>query len=122
MADLVLPAATYLERTEPEWFKSDVWLPLLTLRQKCIEVGEALPDTQIMIKLGRALCYEQEFPTEDIDYYIDEDLRPYGFTADQLRENPHGLPFGSIEYEKFKKAGFRSPGNKAKTTDRKSVV
>ena len=113
LADLVLPAATYLERTEPEWFKSDVWLPLLTLRQKCIEVGEALPDTQIMIKLGRALCYEQEFPTEDIDYYIDEDLRPSGFTADQLRENPHGLPFGSIEYEKFKKAGFRSPGNKA---------
>ncbi len=113
LADLVLPAATYLERTEPEWFKSDVWLPLLTLRQKCVEVGEALPDTQIMILLGRALGYTEEFPTEDIDYYIDADLAPSGFTVSQLRECPHGIPFGKIEYEKFKKVGFRSPGGKA---------
>lgn len=113
LADLVLPAATYLERTEPEWFKSDVWLPILTLRQKCVEVGEALPDTQIMIKLGRALGYEEEFPTEDIAYYIDEDLSPAGITLNQLREHPHGVWFGQIEYEKFKKSGFRTPGGKA---------
>lgn len=113
LADLVLPAATYLERTEPEWFKSDVWLPILTLRQKCVEVGEALPDTQIIIKLGRALGYEEEFPTEDIAYYIDEDLSPAGITLDRLREHPHGVWFGQIEYEKFKKSGFRAPGGKA---------
>ena len=39
-------AATYLECTEPEWFKSDVWLPIATLRQKSVSVGEALPDSQ----------------------------------------------------------------------------
>ncbi|WP_172135248.1 molybdopterin-dependent oxidoreductase [Adlercreutzia sp. ZJ473] len=113
LADLVLPAATYLERTEPEWFKSDVWLPILTFRQKCVQVGEALPDTQIMIKLGRALGFEEEFPTEDIDYYIDADLRPSGITAEQLRKNPSGIAFADIEYEKFKTAGFRAPGGKA---------
>ena len=63
LADLVLPAATYLERTEPEWFKSDVWLPILTYRRACVTVGEALPDTQIMIRLGRALGFTEEFPT-----------------------------------------------------------
>lgn len=113
LADLVLPAATYLERTEPEWFKSDAWLPIVTLRQKCVTVGEALPDTQIMVKLGRALGFDEEFPTEEIDYYIDEDLAPSGITVAQLRERPHGIPFGSIEYEKFKKAGFKAPGGKA---------
>lgn len=113
LADLVLPAATYLERTEPEWFKSDVWLPILTFRQKCVEVGEALPDTQIMIKLGRALGYEEEFPTEDIEYYINADLAPSGITVKQLRANPQGIRFGEIAYEKFKKDGFRSPGGKA---------
>lgn len=46
LADLVLPAATYLECTEPEWFESDVWLPIATLRQKSVSVGEALPDSQ----------------------------------------------------------------------------
>ncbi len=113
LADLVLPAATYLERTEPEWFKSDVWLPILTFRQKCVEVGEALPDTQIMIRLGRALGFTEEFPTEDISYYIDEDLRPSGITTEMLRESPDGIVFADIEYEKFKKVGFRAPGGKA---------
>ncbi len=113
LADLVLPAATYLERTEPEWFKSDVWLPILTFRQKCVQVGEAIPDTQIMIKLGRALGFEEEFPTEDIDYYINEDLKPSGITAEALRKQPRGIPFATIEYEKFKKNGFRAPGGKA---------
>lgn len=112
LADMVLPAATYLERTEPEWFKSDVWLPVLTLRQKAVTVGEALPDTQIMIELGRALGFLDEFPTEDIEYYIDEDLKPSGITLAQLRENPEGVVFGAIEYEKFKTAGFRAPGGK----------
>lgn len=112
LVDLVLPAATYLERTEPEWFKSDVWLPILTLRQKATTVGEALPDTQIMIGLGRALGYVDEFPTEDIAYYIDEDLKPSGITLKQLQESPDGIPFGNIAYEKFKKDGFRAPGGK----------
>lgn len=112
LADLVLPAATYLERTEPEWFKSDVWLPILTYRQKCVTVGEALPDTQIMIRLGRALGFTEEFPTEDIRYYIDLDLQPSGITAAQLEESPSGIVFAQVELEKFRTAGFRSPGGK----------
>ena len=112
LADLVLPAATYLERTEPEWFKSDVWLPILTCRQKCVTVGEALPDTQIMIRLGRALGFTEEFPTEDIRYYIDLDLQPSGITAAQLEESPSGIVFAQVELEKFRTAGFRSPGGK----------
>ncbi len=112
LADLVLPAATYLERTEPEWFKSDVWLPILTYRQKCVTVGEALPDTQIMIRLGRALGFTEEFPTEDIRYYIDLDLQPSGITAARLEESPSGVVFAQVELEKFRTAGFRSPGGK----------
>ena len=112
LADLVLPAATYLERTEPEWFKSDVWLPILTYLQKCVTVGEALPDTQIMIRLGRALGFTEEFPTEDIRYYIDLDLQPSGITAAQLEESPSGIVFAQVELEKFRTAGFRSPGGK----------
>lgn len=113
LADLVLPAATYLERTEPEWFKSDVWLPILTLRQKTVQIGEAKPDTQVMIELGRALGFTEEWPSLDIEYYIDLDLEPSGFTYEQLAQRPTGIPFATIETEKFRKAGFRSPGGKA---------
>lgn len=112
LADLVLPAATYLERTEPEWFKSDSWYPELTLRQKCVTVGEARPDTQIMIDLGRELGYTEQFPTDDIVWYIDEDLKPSGITYEQLLENPHGLEYGKVEYCKHEGKGFRAPGGK----------
>lgn len=112
LADLVLPAATYLERTEPEWFKADRWLPILTLRRKAVQVGEARPDTQVMIDLGRALGFTEEFPETDIGWYIDEDLKPSGITYEQLLANPAGVPFGEIEYEKFRRTGFGSPGGK----------
>ena len=108
LADLVLPAATYVERTEPEWFNCT--FPEVTLRQKAVTVGEALPDTQIMIELGRALGFTEEFPTHDISWYIDEDLRPSGITYEQLREKPHGVAFGGLGFNGFEKNGFRSPG------------
>lgn len=112
-ADLVLPAATYLERTEPEWFKSDSWFPELTLRQKAVQVGESKPDTQIMIELGRACGFTEEFPTTDITWYINEDLKPSGITYEELREHPHGVPYAQVTYEKFREDGFRAPGGKA---------
>lgn len=118
LADLVLPAATYLERTEPEWFKSDSWYPELTLRQKTAQIGEARADTQIMLELGRALGFTEEFPTTDIDWYIDECLKPSGITYEQLLDAPHGLVYGEVIYEKHKLAAaqgrpaFRAPGGK----------
>lgn len=108
LADLVLPAATYLERTEPEWFNCT--FPEVTLRQKAVTVGEALPDTQIMIELGRALGFTEEFPTHDISWYIDQDLAPSGITYAQLRESPHGVRFGGLGARGYEKGGFRSPG------------
>ena len=111
LADLVLPAATYAERTEPEWFNCGY--PEVTLRQKAATVGEALPDSQIMIELGRALGYLDEFPTHDIAWYIDQDLAPCGITYEQLRESPHGIEFGRITLRDYETRGFRAPGGVA---------
>lgn len=111
LADLVLPAATYAERTEPEWFNCGY--PEVTLRQKAATVGEALPDSQIMIELGRALGYLDEFPTHNIAWYIDQDLAPCGITYEQLRESPHGIEFGRITLRDYETRGFRAPGGVA---------
>ncbi len=112
IADLILPAATYLERTEPEWFKSDSWYPVLTLRQKTVQIGESIPDTAFAIKLGRALGYTDEFPTEEMPWYIDECLKPSGITYQQLLDTPGGVEYAPMVYEKFKTGGFRAPGGK----------
>lgn len=112
-ADLVLPVATYLERTEPEWFKSDMRFPLVTLRQKAVQIGEARADTEIMILIGQALGYHEEFPTQDMSWYINEDLGPSGITYEQLLENPHGVKFADLKFRKYENSGFNTPDGKA---------
>lgn len=94
VADWVLPAASYLERTEPEWFRWDYGLPIVRLRRKVVQVGEARSDAEILVALGRKLGLEEAFPTDDIGWYIDELLKPSGITLQKLEEAPEGIPFG----------------------------
>lgn len=91
LADIVLPAASYLERTEPEWFKWDRWYPYLRLRRKVASVGEALPDWEICAKLGQKLGFEEYFPNEDIAYYTDLILKPRELRMNNWRKLISGL-------------------------------
>lgn len=113
LADLVLPAATYLERTEPEWFKYDYALTSIRLRRKAVTVGEARPDSEILIELGRRLGFTDAFPTDDITWYIDELLKGTGITYQVLEEHPEGIQVAPVEYRKYEKMGFPLPGGKA---------
>jgi len=63
-----LPAATYLERTEPEWFKYDYGTTSVKLRQQAVTIGEAWPDSKITIELGRKLGLTEAFLNEDVIY------------------------------------------------------
>ena len=112
-ADLVLPAATYLERTGPEWFKYDYWLSSITLRQQTVTVGEAWPDSKIIIQLGRKLGFTDAFPTEDVVWYIDELLKPSGITYEKLCKQPTGIGVAPVVYQKYRQSGFMLPGGKA---------
>lgn len=113
LADIVLPAASYLERTEPEWFKWDRWYPYVRLRRKVVTVGEALPDWQICVKLGQKLGFKEYFPNEDIAYYTNLLLEPSGITYEDLEKAENGIEFGEIQYKKYEKSGFALPGGKA---------
>ena len=113
LADLILPAATYLERTEPEWFKYDYWLSSVHLRQKAVTVGEAKPDTRLIIDLGRKLGLTEEFPTDDIAWYTDELFKPAGITFKQIQEAPLGISVAPVVYQKYRQGGFNLPGGVA---------
>ena len=102
-ADIVLPASTFLERTEPAWFKYGQALPNVHLRQKVAQIGDSRADYQIIIDLGRNMGLEDCFPSKDVSYYIDALLKPSGITFQKLKENPGGiefakLPFGQYDY------------------------
>jgi len=100
-ADIVLPASTFLERTEPEWFKYGQALPIVYLRQKVARIGDSRPDYQILIDLGRKLGLEDYFPSKDVSYYIDALLKPSGITLEKLQENPGGIRFAELPFNQY---------------------
>ena len=112
LADIVLPAATFLERTEPEFFQYDRFYPYIRLRRQVATYGEALPDWQICVKLGQALGFGEYFPNEDIAYYTNLMLKPSGITYEKLNQD-FWVKFADIDYQKYKTAGFALPGGKA---------
>jgi len=118
MADIVLPAATYLERTEISWWKFEWYLPFLYLRQKVAQIGEARSEIQITIDLARKLGLEEYFPTDDPVYYMDEILRPTGITVAELQKHPEGIPYGTISYQKYKTEGINLPEGKVNIISR----
>jgi len=111
LADIVLPAASYLERTEPEWV--GFGRGKVQLRRKLVTIGESLPDWQIVVKLGQKLGLEKYFPAEDIKCYTDLLLEPAGITYEMLEQNPGGITFGEINYKKYEQTGFSLPGGMA---------
>ncbi len=112
VADIVLPAASFLERTEIEYVQYDRGFPYIRLRKKLDTFYEALPDWLIIAKLGQELGFKEYFPTEDIEYYTDLILKPSGITYKELAENPI-IIHEEVKYKKYEESGFNLPGGKA---------
>jgi len=109
LADVFLPAATWLERSElvPTIHAT---YDRLMFRQKVIEpLGESLSDVNIYGKLARRMGFGQYF-WKDEDQYLDYLLSPRGITFEDLKK------MGSIEipmrYRKYETEGFNSPSGK----------
>jgi anaerobic selenocysteine-containing dehydrogenase len=105
-ADVILPAATFLEK---EGVRS-WWVPLQTIN-KAIEVGECKPDIEINFELARR--FDPDFAWDSIHELFDEIVRPSGMTFEQLQEKgwaypPEGHP--STPYHRFEKGLLRKDG------------
>jgi len=102
LADIVLPAATSFERTGLTGYpamRSDFVL----LQQKVIEpIDEAWPDWKFWFEIGKKMGYQEEFPWQDVEEAIDEQLKPSGLTVAQLKQKPVFLP---KHYKKFEGKG-----------------
>lgn len=112
-ADVVLPAATFLEK---EGVRS-WWIPLQAMR-KVVEVPHCKADVEINFELARR--FDPDFPYRDIHELFDAILAPSGLTFEELKERgwafpPEGHP--SVPYRRHEKGllrpdgkpGFRTP-------------
>jgi len=112
VADIVLPACTFLERTRFTTYDTHAdhgWnqTSRLVLSPKVVEpVGESWSDWKILCELGRKMGYAEYFPWKTEEEAIDYQLSPLGVTVDELRAHPEGIiiDIPPILYKKF--SGF----------------
>jgi anaerobic selenocysteine-containing dehydrogenase len=112
-ADIVLPAATFLERTELNDLRLRYPLPRIALAQSVLPAqGESWPDLKFWFELARRMGYGEYFPWRDIREAIAFRVKPLGITVEQLEEAPAGLPFMAEQYKKYEEKGFTTPSGK----------
>jgi anaerobic selenocysteine-containing dehydrogenase len=109
LADVVLPAATFLEHDDigywPGWFGDVRAYPKLL-----DPPGEARPDTEIINDLAKRVGLEKYFfknESEILDYW----LKPANLTYKEFVENVGAIYARSL-YNPFKVIGYKTPSGK----------
>jgi len=83
------------------------------LQNKVIKwFGNSWPDWKIIFELAKKLGYEKEFPWNNVEEAIDEQLSPAAITTEMLRQNPDGILFQKSRYKKYINHGFNTPTGK----------
>ncbi len=111
-ADVVLPAATFLEKDGVRSW----WVPLQSIN-KAITVNECRPDVEINFELARR--FDPEFKWKTVHELYDDIIKPSGMTYDQLQERvfayaPEG--HSSRPYHRHEKGLLRADGKPGFTT------
>jgi anaerobic selenocysteine-containing dehydrogenase len=116
LADVVLPAATFLEKDGVRSW----WVPLQTIN-KALKVEECKPDIEINFELAKR--FDPDFRWKNIHELFDEILEPSGMTFKELQKKGWAFPpegHSSAPYHRFekgllrpdKKPGFKTPSGK----------
>lgn len=111
LADMVLPAATFMETTELHTY-SESGLPYVILRKKATEFPECWPDGKFWLQLAKRMGYQDDFPWSNEEESIDYLLKSSGITLEELKKNPAGIFYGVKQYETYKQNGFPTPSGK----------
>jgi anaerobic selenocysteine-containing dehydrogenase len=107
LADIVLPAAMWLEKDEIQLNQCD-WG--YTIRQKAVEqIDERRSDWWIYCELGKRMGVNDP---PDVEGYMAESLKPAGVTFDGLREKGFVHLPNPFTYKKYEKVGFSTPSKK----------
>jgi thiosulfate reductase/polysulfide reductase chain A len=107
LADIVLPAATWLEVDEV------VAVPyvadnVVLAQQKVTRMWECRQDEEVFVELARRL--NLDVGTEPIEEIYNKQLAPLGISFDELKDKGHvSVPF---KYRKFEEKGFRTGSGK----------
>jgi anaerobic selenocysteine-containing dehydrogenase len=107
LADLVLPAAHWLEQDDVVSLHK-VWCVLA--RKKLVRIGESRDDRDVIFDLAHRLGLNEAFPWPDRYAYLDWLLEGAGLTFREFQEKE--ILLGEMRYRKFETEGFKTPSGK----------
>jgi anaerobic selenocysteine-containing dehydrogenase len=106
LADIVLPAATWLEFEDIGGYIFRHGYAYA--RPAIVQVGECWPDHKMFIELGKRLGQAEHW--RDVRGDLNYILEPAGITWQQFNDRGHLR--GQMEYRKYEKHGFSTPTGK----------
>ena len=113
VADLVLPAATWLERDELIDYGYYQAAPYLNMAHKVVEPpGECWPDWKLWLVLAKRLGMEKYLPWNTLQEQIDFQLAGTPYSYAKLKETPKGFFYGPRAERRYVKEGFHTPSGK----------
>ena len=107
LADLVLPAAHWLEQDDVV-FMHEVWCVMT--RKKLAQIGEARDDRDVILEVAHRLGLNDAFPWPDRYAYLDWLCEGTGMRFEEFREKDSVM--GEMRYRKHEEHGFRTPSRK----------
>ena len=107
LADLVLPAAHWLEQEDIVYFHK-IWCVLV--RRKLLQTGEARDDRDVILDLSHRLGLNEAFPWKDWHSYLNWILEPSGITFEEFAARD--IAMGEMRYRKHEQEGFPTPSGK----------
>jgi anaerobic selenocysteine-containing dehydrogenase len=120
LADIILPAAMFLEKTGFYTSSGRSGLDpgkttnFIMLKEKVVEPeSEIWPDWKFWFELAKRMGYGEFFPWSNIEQAIEYRLAPTKITIEELRRQPTGVFLGApVRYKKYEDKGFRTPSGK----------
>jgi anaerobic selenocysteine-containing dehydrogenase len=118
IADIVLPAASFLERDLILYYRYRPFADanLIAMQKQCVTpVGDSKSDLDFIFGLARRVGLGQYFPWERVTDAFDWELEPNGISTEWLRKHPEGFVrrYKPEElYRKYEKVGFNTPSKK----------
>jgi anaerobic selenocysteine-containing dehydrogenase len=106
-ADIILPAATWLEQDDVADLHF-IWC--VAARQKVVEVEECWDDKKIFIELAKRMGMQDDFPWNDVREWLDFVLEGAGIDFEQFKKLE--ILKGDMRYKKYETDGFPTPSGK----------
>jgi anaerobic selenocysteine-containing dehydrogenase len=114
LADYVLPAASFLERSELHIYSHYQWV---SMSRRILEIPGVVDEYTFWRDLACRMGFgEQYFPWENEEEVNRWLLGPTGLTVDQLEKHPEGTEYRSVRFEKYRQQPLATPSGKFEFT------